>query len=451
MRPDPWAALDTGKFERWQENLLALLNEPKLRRWARWRMGLHAGQVGRREDVIAISPHRFLVSVRGGYRATFMPQPALQLSLYRAFWPAFWAMHAYDWLLPDRRSERWVQSLIRPMRPAFEGFGLATLTAYSQAGGGGSNVTCDSPLSHYGVDESFALVHNGTGGSLWAAPTYTTAIVELVASATSGQFQTIQRVIGTFNTSAIGSNSIISAVLSVWGSSAPTYQLGGNMDLHVVAAAPANPANIAGGDFTNVGSVDFGSTARTAFSTSGYNDVALNASGVANINKTGVTGFGWVLGDDLNGSFTGSWVSADQNSLAFYQADNGSNAPKLVVTYGPVSIPVPPGAIHLTGKAPSLTQSIAVPTTALHIAGQVPSLLIGRVISVPAGTLRITGKAPALTMALAVPARSLHITGKAPSLALTLRVPHGSLRIAGQVPMVLNTPPFPYWPRVRSR
>src|SRR4051812_46804014 len=110
----PWLGLTAEHFDRWQPRLLDLLNEPRLRQWARKRMGLHP-HVRSDEEILALSPHHVVVPVYGRqYRGAdarkgmFFSQPAIQRSLYRAFAPVLWAMHGWDWLLPDRMSERWV-------------------------------------------------------------------------------------------------------------------------------------------------------------------------------------------------------------------------------------------------------------------------------------------------------------------------------------------------------
>ena len=92
-------ALDEEKFDRWQPNLLALLNEPKLKRFARWRMGLR-NRAALDEEIIAIDPHHITVPLGvNQFRSSFSSQPAIQKGLYHGFKPVFWGMHAYDWLL----------------------------------------------------------------------------------------------------------------------------------------------------------------------------------------------------------------------------------------------------------------------------------------------------------------------------------------------------------------
>jgi len=64
-----------------------------------------------------------------------------------------------------------------------------------------------------------------------------------------------------------------------------------------------------------------------------YPDFALNAAGIANINKTGVSRFSTQLEWQINNSFTGTWASELGTYYAFYMADQTNTEPKLVVTY----------------------------------------------------------------------------------------------------------------------
>ncbi len=72
------------------------------------------------------------------------------------------------------------------------------------------------------------------------------------------------------------------------------------------------------------------------------------------------------------------------------------------VLTGPAVISVPPAAVLITGKRPSLKMSLAVPKGALTVTGKTPTLLSGKVISVPPAALHITGKAPGLISTLRV-------------------------------------------------
>lgn len=327
-RSDPWMALDEEKFDRWQPNLLALLNDPKLKRFARWRMGL-SHHVGCGDEIMSLSPHHFTVPLRGDqFRSTFMPQPALQKGLYRAWKPVFWAMHHYDSLL-DRTAQRWVQSLIRPMRPAF---GLSTLTAYPQAGGGGSNVTCDGCTQFSGGQDSFVTVIAEAANAVFVINP--TNRVQIIAAEAPNQFGTLERGFASFDTSSLGSSATIStAVVSLFGNGY-TDDIG-DTSLEVVASTQAAANNLVTADHAQVGSTSFGSFSDIGqWGTGSYSAINLNSSGLAAISKTSVTKFAFRLGWDREGAFGGSWVSEASTLYVWFASDYTSNtAPTLVVTY----------------------------------------------------------------------------------------------------------------------
>lgn len=109
----------------------------------------------------------------------------------------------------------------------------------------------------------------------------------------AGTHQYLYRSIFLFDTSGIpDTDTISSATLSLRGtvkadpsSNAP--------NLNIYASTPASNTAVANGDYQQVGSTEFStSISYAAFSTTGYNNFALNASGLAAISKTSVSKFG---------------------------------------------------------------------------------------------------------------------------------------------------------------
>lgn len=138
----------------------------------------------------------------------------------------------------------------------------------------------------------------------------------------------------TFSTSTIGAGSTISdATLSLFGT-AKTNALG-SPDLHLAGATPAADNTLASSDYPNVQATSFGNVTYANWSTTAYNDVTLDANGIANVNKTGISRFSARTDWDINNSFTGVWASAALSNLTHNTADAAgtANDPKLVVTY----------------------------------------------------------------------------------------------------------------------
>ena len=158
------------------------------------------------------------------------------------------------------------------------------------------------------------------------------------STTTTNQYATILRGIFLFDTSSLTTNAIISAAtISFYG----TAKSNGLVftDAHAsIALVSSNPAvNIALAN-TDFNVANFGSTryisdfSYAAYSTSAYNDMTLNADGRAAIAKTGITKFGTMFACDLDNS-TPAWATGTSTGIRCYYADNGSNKPKLVVTY----------------------------------------------------------------------------------------------------------------------
>ena len=125
---------------------------------------------------------------------------------------------------------------------------------------------------------------------------------------------------------------ISAATVSLYSAGYSSNALG-NSNLVIVVSTQSNANNLVVGDFSSVGNVSFGSISYASWSNSGYNAIALNASGISAITKAGITKFASILEWDRAGSFSGSWLSRGTSFYSILQADNGSNAPKLVVTY----------------------------------------------------------------------------------------------------------------------
>ena len=109
----------------------------------------------------------------------------------------------------------------------------------------------------------------------------------------------------------------------------------GDTAVHIVSATPAGTANVVVGDYNKLGTTSFGNASSiSALSTAAYTVITLNASGIAAINKTGVTSLGLKLGWEMAGSFTGTWSSSQSTIAYVYSADKGVGfLPILTLTY----------------------------------------------------------------------------------------------------------------------
>ena len=139
-----------------------------------------------------------------------------------------------------------------------------------------------------------------------------------------------------FDTSALPEgNEISSATLSLYGN-AKSDALSITPDINIYSSNPASNTALVPDDYDQHGTTAY-STAITysGWSTSGYNDFALNGSGIAAISATGVSKFGARNANyDVSGTVPTHSVSADSYVHSYYADQTGTtNDPKLVIVH----------------------------------------------------------------------------------------------------------------------
>jgi hypothetical protein len=160
-------------------------------------------------------------------------------------------------------------------------------------------------------------------------------IVRITASYSSLWAYLIRGVL-LFDTSSLPDEASISAAtLSFYGygkydglSVAP--------DINIYSSAPASNTALAAGDFDSLGSPTFCDTPVTfaGYNDAGYNDFALNTSGIAAIFKNGVSKFGVRNANYDAANIEPSWSASGDVRIAAYMSEQGVGyQPKLVVTY----------------------------------------------------------------------------------------------------------------------
>lgn len=165
---------------------------------------------------------------------------------------------------------------------------------------------------------------------------YGTATLQLYTNSDDNR---IDRIFLLFDTSGIpDTDTISSATISVYGSS-KSQQGVVNMAMNITQANPASNSAIANADYQATlpytTKLSDTSISYASFSTTGYNDWALNSSGIANISKTGTSKFSWRYDGDIDNSGPGTGAGTDDqnmNALGYVTAGT-SQDPKLVVVH----------------------------------------------------------------------------------------------------------------------
>lgn len=256
------------------------------------------------------------------YTADFRTHPKYAKRVYHCAKPLWHLLHAWDAIVADR------------LFPELS-FGYSTLTVYPQAGGGGGNVTCDGRVSRGGVSESWSVIRTGAGTDAEYTASLQTFIT-ISSTGTENQWYLLLRSIFTFDTSALGAGvSISDATFSLYGSS-KADDLGALPNMNCYAASPANDNVLVAADYQQAGSVVLSAAIPyTAFNIFGYNNFVQNASGLNNINKTGVTRIGVRNANYDVANIEPSWAGSATSSFVGYFADytGVTQDPKLIITY----------------------------------------------------------------------------------------------------------------------
>ena len=186
------------------------------------------------------------------------------------------------------------------------------------------------------ASETFATIRAGAGNDSSDVAVDTNSAY-LSASGTTDQYAILIRGIFLFDTSSIpDTDSIDSATFSVWGTSKTNGFTTIDNTLHLCASTPASNTAIVNADYGQLGTTSFGSVTFANFDGTNtvYTNVTVNATGLSDISKTGITKFGVRTGTDITNTAP-TWVSAAILTFQMIHADTAGTTsdPKLVVVH----------------------------------------------------------------------------------------------------------------------
>jgi len=156
-------------------------------------------------------------------------------------------------------------------------------------------------------------------------------------SGTNSQYQQMTRAFLLFDTSSITDTDTIDSATLGFVSSAKTDCTAG-CSISLVASNPAINTVIGNSDYNALGITKFASDmAMTAIDTNNvaYNNFTLNASGLANINVSGISKFAIASNKDINNTAPGNWSGGQSQRLTInFASQAGTDKdPKLTVTH----------------------------------------------------------------------------------------------------------------------
>lgn len=312
---------DKSWFQQHQRKLLWLLNTPVIKIWFRWVMRIRKYDLPLKTKIFEFGQNYFKHSVR--YEGdkeigsiSFRSNEKYARRLWFAFEPLWWVFHAWDMV-----TKPW---------PALN-LGWDSLpTKYSTPGS-----TVSGRTRRSGVDESLATIRAGAGtASSYDGGASSGIFAFLQATTTASQYSFLYRGIFLFDASALPDDVTVSAAnIGLYSGSADLFVGLGAFEVDIVSSTPASDTVLANGDYANLGATPFSSVSSASLGTDAYVSFALNASGLANISKTGISKFGIRINWDTDNS--APWISGTWSGAGF--TDGGyagtTRDPKIDITY----------------------------------------------------------------------------------------------------------------------
>ena len=309
-----YKAFDKGWFKKNQRVLLWLLNNTISKKLFRYLL-----RIENKEKIVRILPNSYTVlNTDGSYSADFRTHQKYSKRIYYSFKPLWWTLHYWDLLIADR----FIPKL---------SYGFLTLTQYPGSIGANNPVDGQVTYNPGGVTAlTWATVRNAADGDSFSDTAASDSIYVALRDGTL--HYALLRSFFLYDTSSLTASATISAAVISFAADGSSGVNADSTRLEIVSSSPASNTGLALADYDQRGSTAFGNIAYTSWvSTDGtYNDVTLNASGITNISKTGISKFAGVCGRDFDDA-----APTGTNQLSCYYSDQSGTTkdPKLVITY----------------------------------------------------------------------------------------------------------------------
>jgi len=195
------------------------------------------------------------------------------------------------------------------------------------------------------VDETWANIRGGAGNGTGGACSQCN-FAYIRASHTTNQWRNLTRFITNFDTSAIGTDSVTSATLSLASyTGSKSNALASSPVMNVYSANPASDTALVAADYSTTGTTAFATgIAYASWNNSGdnYNDFTLNASGIAYIDGAGYSNFASKFEYDSSDSMP-TWFDFLDSEMNGYTSEWAGTSldPKLVVVHSAAVASVP--------------------------------------------------------------------------------------------------------------
>ena len=305
--------------------------------------------------------------------------------------------------------------------------------------------------------ESFATIRAGNGSSVNDTTTSDNIVCLNTSFGDAALFSGLIRGIFVFNTSALPDGCTITGATLSFYVTAKANSLNlpdGEASLALVNTTSTATTSVVASDFQTKGTTRLASDLSYAgITTSAHNAFTLNAAGIANISKTGLSRFITCLACDVDGSVT-TTVKNTATSISARFADYTltSYDPRLIVTYTtggtPATVAVSVVTLSATKETPAVTgEATEAPSgLSLSVSVKTPGVVAGTSatiavtptsLSVTCETLTVVAGTSA-TVVVAPLALSVSVKTTLIQTGWTTAIPPPTLVVTSQAPVVTS-------------
>lgn len=217
-----------------------------------------------------------------------------------------------------------------PRKPGSIGHTTTTVYGYNDATMGRSLTDT--------AGEDWSVLVAGAGNNISGTNGQYTVILYGLSDSLSNKWRANWSYPIAFDTSVLGGDIVVSATYSYsQNDKADTFTGGSGVSLCVVGWTPAIDVDTIGlGDYGQLGASIFGQVAHTATTNGVYNDIALNASGIAAIDPFGYTTLGLRSDAAISGT-PPTWEATKNFRIRAYGVDTAGQVtdPKLTIQSRP--------------------------------------------------------------------------------------------------------------------
>lgn len=219
--------------------------------------------------------------------------------------------------------------------------GDTTTTCYPDADPESTSV--DGGLINSIAETTWAALRGATAGSSATPSDATSYVFRISSGPTTNKWDLLDRVAILFDCSAIAdTDTINSATISLYDDNLRADNLSITPNTNIFSSNPASNTNLVADDYDTVGTTAFATAITWAgWTLNNYNNFALNASGLANISKTGVSKFSAYNQNYDADNVTPTWGNDITSYQSIKLADTAGTAsdPKLVVESSAAAAP----------------------------------------------------------------------------------------------------------------